>query len=122
MKKNDLKQAPREDYYGFYGTMITNSQNDDGIGTIDEEAAARLWDAAFEAMENPDYDAQATRNFLRAPAGRHLADEVYNQAYPEMTEKALKAGIKKAVEKARSWKSYREILKATMNGTYRENN
>lgn len=122
MKTTELRKAPTDDCYGFYGTIKGNSETDENpYGTINADAAARLWDAAFEAMETPDYDAQATRNFLRAPAGRHLADEVYNQAYPETSEKALKAAIPSAVEKAKAWKSYREILRATMNGTYNEN-
>jgi hypothetical protein len=125
-------EFPGEDSFGFAGTIQSNSYDEaTGQNGIDIEAAKRLWAKACEAVARvfEETDANVVRNFLRAPAGRHLADEAYSEAYPERDEASLADGIGKALRRRRvlrggklgrlAWqKEFDGIRKATLDGTW----
>ena len=62
-QKQDLQMPPREDMFGFYGTM-----------------AAQIWDVAFEEVRHfRGFGPTKTRAFLRSRIGRQLANDVLRQ-------------------------------------------
>ena len=120
------KQFPVEDAFGFAGTVLQNSRDDSDQGGLSQEAAKRLWAKACAEVADAfgEKDSRVLVNFLRAPIGRHLADEVYNQAFPRKDEAALAAAIRPAVGRTtpggKGWwkKPFAEVRKATLNGTW----
>jgi hypothetical protein len=71
-----LTPVPKEDIFGFYGTMKT---------IAGEETAEMLWDSASLVLSScfKEDDPAVVRNFLRSRYGRHLADSVTFFAKPE---------------------------------------
>ena len=119
-------QFPVEDSFGFAGTMLGNSRDDSDQGGLSQEAAKRLWAKACAEVAEAfgEKDARVVVNFLRAPIGRHLADEVYNHALPRKDEESLAAAIRPAVRQTtpagKGWwtKAFRTVRKATLDGTW----
>lgn len=125
-------EFPGEDAFGFAGTIQSNSYSEaTGRNGIDVKAAKRLWAKACAEVARVfgETDANVVRNFLRAPAGRHLADEAYNEAHPARDEASLAEGIGKALQRRRvlrggrlgrlAWqKEFDGIRKATLDGTW----
>jgi phosphoglycolate phosphatase-like HAD superfamily hydrolase len=98
---NARNDPPREDAFGFWGTVQTNSfQEATGRRAIDEQAAERLWEVAMQlVVELFDADAETAVNFLRSRYGRHLADEATNFAGSATDEGKLMLGIEKALKR-----------------------
>jgi hypothetical protein len=119
--------APTEDSWGFYGTIISNGWTEDNRVLIGHPEAERIWQAACQAVAEKfgETNIDVVRNYLRAPAGRHFADAVYNHA-ATVSEDALIAAIPAAINetncKGRNiWKrSFEEIKAATLKGTWVE--
>ena len=88
-KTNPLMTAPREDVYGFHGTMKT----DEGLTEAEAQAT---WECAMEAvMKAAKCGAPLARNFLRSRHGRHFADAT------SLHEGALPGRIRQAA--AETW-------------------
>lgn len=116
-----LPKFPREDVFGFAGTI-----------SRDRDLAERLWDAA--CIEVADFfresDPQIIENFLRSTYGRHFADQICHESYPQFDETHMVANIRKALnhfkftrrgKMVRTWRRpFDSIRKATKEGSYVE--
>jgi len=127
-EKEAVWAFPEEDAFGFAGTLRANTEE-----RLGEDAERRLWAEACKAVQATfgEKDAAVVRNFLRSRWGRHLADEACNFAHPETGERALLAGLKKALKRRKqlregktgrlAWqKVFDEIKKATLDGTWED--
>ena len=131
-KRVTFREFPADDSFGFAGAIRTNSHNDvTGRNEIDLEAAKRLWAKACEKVARVfgEKDQAVVCNFLRAPAGRHLADAAYSEAHPKRDEVSLAEGIERALERRRRlrggrlgglvWqKAFDAVKRATQDGTW----
>jgi hypothetical protein len=110
--------APVEDSWGFYGTLLSEDE-------ISKEIAKQVWDVACQevAAVFEETNPAVVRNFLRAPAGRHLADSVSDHATGQTAveyAESVRIAIRETNAKGRNiWKrSFEEVKKATESGAW----
>jgi hypothetical protein len=110
--------APTEDSWGFYGTLLSEDE-------ISKAIAKQVWDVACHEVAEVfgETNPAVVRNFLRSPAGRHLADSVSDHATGQTAveySQAVWTAMRETNAKGRNiWKrSFEEIKKATLDGTW----